>query len=325
MTGFRKKTLNEIAEMICGTESENFIYRSSSKLTAFFEDCDMEIFRHDGSTRSWWVENVLKEVINQPSDNSVLPGQGFQTVIQVLMDLADHTENDSERHAALAELNKSLAREGLEAFYATDNLCYIRNVKTGEEGRPGPVVDRALSTDELDRRARLESYIDAASEDDLIENVILPLLQTLRFQRISVTGHRDKSMEFGNDLWMKYRLPTGHWIYFGLQVKRGKIDAKARTRNENVGEVYNQITMLLGHVIFDPDINKKRLVDHMIIVSGGEITKQAKHWLGQKLDDSQRSQILFMDRDDILHLFIVHNVPMPNLASVGVFDDDLPF
>ena len=67
-------------------------------------------------------------------------------------------------------------------------------------------MDRALSRDELDRRARLEDFINAASEDDLTEKVMLPLLQTLGFQRISITGHRDKAMEFGKDIWMKYRL-----------------------------------------------------------------------------------------------------------------------
>ncbi len=93
-------------------------------------------------------------------------------------------------------------------------------------------------------------------------------------------------MEFGKDLWMKYCLPTGHWLYFGLQVKRGKIDATAKTKNENVATIHRQLTMMLGHEIFDPDINKKRLVDHALIVAGGEITKQAKHWLGERLDAS---------------------------------------
>ena len=125
-------------------------------------------------------------------------------------------------------------------------------------------------------------------------------------------------------MWMKYRLPTGHWLYFGLQIKRGKIDSSARTSNENMAEVYHQIRMMLGHPVFDPDINKKRLVDHAIIIAGGEITKQAKHWLGERLDASQRSQILFMDRNDILHLFVVHNVSMPDEDGDGA-NDDIPF
>ena len=227
------------------------------------------------------------------------------------MDRADHSETDPERHHALAELNTTLARERLEAFYAEDRVCYIRSTKTGEKGGPDPILNRALSEDEIERRRQVDLFVKAASEDEITENVIVPLLQALGFQRISVAGHKDKAMEFGKDLWMKHRLPTDHWLYFGIQVKRGKIDAGARTNNENIAEVHRQVTMMLSHPIFDPDINKKRLVDHAIIVAGGEITKQAKHWLGEKLDASQRSQILFLDRTDLLHLFVVHNVPMP--------------
>ena len=285
----------------------------------------MEQYVHDGSTRKWWVASVLDEILSQPADDYALPNRGFQTVIQVLMDLADGTEVDPHRKSALAELNTTLAREGLEAFYADDNRCYVRNTKTGSIGKPMPVVDRALSKDELERRRRLEVFIDGASEDDLTEKVIFPLLQTLRFQRISMAGHTDKVMEFGKDLWMKHRLPTGHWLYFGLQVKRGKIDASASSRNENVAEIHNQITMMLGHEIFDPDINKKTLVDHAFIIAGGQITKQAKHWLGERLNASQRSQILFMDRSDILHLFVIHDVPMPDEKAGDAFNDEVPF
>lgn len=328
----RKRTINEIADMICGNfeqESSLFQYRSSSYLSEFFEECDMEQFVHDGSTRKWWVAGVLDEILKQPSHDLSLPSPGFQTVIQVLMDQADSQNESGDRTGALKQLNQSLAREGLEAFYAEDNLCYLRNTKTGTVGKPGPVVDRALSKEELIRQRRLETFITEASEDELTEKVLLPLLQALRFRRISISGHKDKALEFGKDLWMKYHLPTGHWLYFGLQVKRGKIDATARSKNQNVAEIHNQITMMLDHPIFDPDVNKKRLVDHAIIVSGGEITKQAKHWLAERLNASQRSQILFMDRTDILHLFIVHNVPMPDEDKEQNFDvdfdDEIPF
>ena len=325
MAGFRKRTVHEIADMICGNESEYFKYRSSSYLSEFFEDCDLEQYVHDGSTRKWWVAGVLEEILGHPADDSALPSQSFQTVVQVLMDLADAAEKDPHRRAALKDLNTTLAREGFEAFYAEDNCCYVRNTRTGSVGRPGPVVNRALSREEVERRVRLEAFMDRASEDDLTDQVIFPLLQGLGFQKISVAGHKDKSMEFGKDLWMKYRLPTGHWLYFGVQVKRGKVDAAARTKNENIAGIHGQIVMMLGHELFDPDINKKTLVDHAFIVAGGEITKQAKHWLGERLNASQRSQIMFMDRSDILHLFVVHNVPMPNKHLGYMPLDDIPF
>ncbi len=317
----RKKTINELADMVCGNSDavSNFKYRSSSYLTEFFEDCDMEQFRHDGSTRKWWVAEVLNQVIQEPKDETALPSHAFQTVIKVLMDKADAENDDPDRTAALAVLNISLAREGLEAFYADDNCCYLRNTRTGSEGTLLPSLSRSLSVEERRKKRRLEDFLDQASEDDLIENVLLPLFQTLQFQRVSATGHKDKALEYGKDLWMKYLLPTGHWLYFGLQAKKDKVDAAGKS-DANVAEILNQTSMMLGHQIFDPDINKRRLVDHAIIASGGEITKQAKNWLGERLDASQRSQILFMDRTDIVNLFITHNVPLTNEETETISD-----
>ena len=81
--------------------------------------------------------------------------------------------------------------------------------------------------------------------------------------------------------------------------------------------------MMLGHEIFDPEIGKRVLVDHAFIVAPGEITKAARNWLGNKLDASKRSQILFMDRADILNLYVVANLPLPSGAvAVGDFTDD---
>jgi hypothetical protein len=72
--------------------------------------------------------------------------------------------------------------------------------------------------------------------------------------------------------------------------------------------------MMLGHEILDPEIGKRVLVDHAFIVAGGEITKQARIWIGNELDASKRSQILFMDRNDILNLFVVTKLPLPSAA-----------
>ncbi len=131
---------------------------------------------------------------------------------------------------------------------------------------------------------------------------------------------------------MKYTLPTLHVLYFGIQVKKGKLDSAGMSKegSSNVAEILNQVTMMLGHEIFDPEVNRRVLVDHAFIVAGGEITKQARNWLGNKLDASKRSQVMFMDRDDILNLFIVTNLPLPKGAlppakKQSIFDDDVPF
>ena len=63
--------------------------------------------------------------------------------------------------------------------------------------------------------------------------------------------------------------------------------------------------------------------------AGGEVTKAARNWLGNKLDAAKRSQIMFMDRDDILNLFVVTNLPLPDGAMPpppDPFDDGtIPF
>jgi len=89
--------------------------------------------------------------------------------------------------------------------------------------------------------------------------------------------------------------------------------------------------MMLAHEIFDPETNRRVLVDHAFIVAGGEITKAARNWLGNALDASKRSQIMFLDREDILSLFVVTNLPLPAGALPpspdpwGTTGDEPPF
>jgi len=329
---FKARTLNKLAAMICGdypAETTFFRYRSSSYLTEFFQDCDTD-YVHDGSTRSRWVASVLEQILDGPQETALAPPATFLTVIRTLMDRSDAVHEGHDRPGALALLNVELAREGYEAFYAEDGLCYLRHTKTNTVATGPANPHRPLSKAEADKRAALAGWLDTASEDQLIEEVLLPLFRQLGFKRITAAGHKDKALEYGKDVWMKFTLPTTHVLYFGIQAKRGKLDAAGMTKNANVAEILAQIRMMLGHKLFDPEINKRVLVDHAIIVAGGEITKAARNWLGEQLDTSARSQILFMDREDILDLHVVNNVPLPDalvpkpkLASE--LDDEIPF
>lgn len=322
---FKSRTLSQLADMICGNfpaETTFFRYRSSSLLTQFFYDADTD-YAHDGSTRSHWVSSKLEEILQGPQENPLAPPSLFQSVIKTLMDPSDAINEGPDRPGALAHLNNVLAREGYEAFYGDDRICYLRHVKTNTVAVSVNLM-RPLSKADIEKRTQLTAYLDRASEDELIENVLLPMFRHLGFRRVTAAGHKDKALEYGKDVWMKFTLPTTHVLYFGLQAKRGKLDAAGKTQNANVAEVLAQIRMMLGHEVFDPEINKRRLVDHAIIVSGGEITKQARNWLGEQLDASSRSQILFMDREDILDLFVAHNILLIDSQS-GASPDEMPF
>jgi hypothetical protein len=329
---FKERTLMQVADMICGnfeSESSFFRYRSSNYLTEFFRDCDID-YVHDGSTRNYLVAETLRKILAEPQSNANTPPETFSRVIRTLMDRGDAVNEGAARERALALLNAALAREGFEAFYAPDKQCYLRHVATNTVAAPPPNPHRPFSMAELKRREQMIAYLDEASEDELIEEVLLPLFRQLGFHRVTAAGHKDKALEYGKDVWMKFTLPTQHVLYFGLQAKKGQLDAAgvSKAANMNVAEVHNQVTMMLGHEIFDPEIGKRVLVDHAFIVAGGEITKAARNWLGNKLDASKRSQVLFMDRDDILNLFVITNLPLPRGAlpeAEPSDDDDLPF
>lgn len=330
---FKHRTLSQIADMICGNgggEVNYFRYRSSSFLTEFFQDCETD-YRHDGSTRSAWVADVLQKILAEPWPDANTPPESFLLAIKMLMDKGDATNEAQNREGALAVLNAALVREGFEAFYAEDGLCYLRHVATNQVAKPAPNPHRPFSIAELKKREQLSTYLAGASEDELIQEILLPLFRQLGFHRVSVAGHRDKALEYGKDIWMRYTLPTQHILYFGLQVKKGKLDAAGMSKADtaNIAEIHNQALMMLGHEIFDPEIGRSVLVDHAFIVAGGEITKAARNWLGNKLDASLRRQIIFMDRDDILNLFVVTSLPLPAgalPAAVSQADtDDLPF
>jgi len=281
-------------------------------ITEFFQDLDTG-WTHDGSTRHRWVADVLESMLAEPHDGPTHPPEVFCRLIDQLMSPSDAMNEGPDRPNALRQLNDVLVREGFEAFYAEDKHCYLRHVGTRTVTVPQANPHRPLTSAEVTRRQQLAAYLDRCSEDELIEQVLLPLFRQLGFHRITAARHKDKALEYGKDVWMRYTLPTQHMLYFGIQAKKGKIDASAVTKagNANVAEVHNQVLMMLAHEIFDPETNKRVLVDHAFIVAGGEITKAARNWLGHALDDSKRSQIMFMDRDDILNLYVVTNLPLP--------------
>lgn len=324
MVKFKSRNLKEIAECIIG-DKQYFKYLSSSYITRFFEDCDLD-FVHDGSTRWAWTSEKLEEILKEPTPSNTLPNV-FVHVLRMLMEKADSTDDDPTREKALDTLNKPLNREGFEAFYAEDNILYIRHIGSKTISKPLENPHRPFTEKEIQKRQSLIQYLEISSEDHLIEEILLPLFRLLGFQRITAAGHKDKALEYGKDIWMKYILPTQHILYFGIQVKKGKLDSSGATKtgNKNIAEIYDQTLMMLGHEVFDPEMNRRVLVDHAFIIAGGDITKAARNWLGNKLDANKRSQIIFMDREDIINLFTVNSIEVPNFNIIENEENFLPF
>jgi len=101
------------------------------------------------------------------------------------MDTRDALNEDALRPQALAQLNDVLAREGFEALYGEDRHCYLRHLGSDTvtvlQVNPHPPLTPA----ETQRRTAVNAYLDTCSEDELIEDVLLPL-----FRQLGLPHHR---------------------------------------------------------------------------------------------------------------------------------------
>ncbi len=254
---FKRRNLEALGVLICGNlgsddprpgeEPRYFPYRSSSYITEFFQELDTE-WTHDSSfTRHRWVADVLEAMLAEPHDGPARPPDIFCRVIDHLMSPSEAMNEGADRPNALRQLNDVLTREGFEAFYAEDRHCYLRHLGSSTVSLLQANPHRPFTAAETKRRQELAAYLGTCSEDELIEEVLLPLFRQLGFHRVTAAGHKDKALEYGKDIWMRYTLPTQHYLYFGLQAKKGKIDASGVTKpgHAGIGEIHHQALMML--------------------------------------------------------------------------------
>lgn len=154
---FKDRNLRALAEMVIG-DADYFPYRSSSYITRFFEECDMD-FVHDGSTRWAWASDRLSELLAEPQPGPNLLPERFVHVLRILMHKSDAEGNDPDRELALEAMNKPLSREGYEAFYGEDNLLYVRHIGTKAISIAAN-PHRPFTPKELERREQLIKFLD---------------------------------------------------------------------------------------------------------------------------------------------------------------------
>ena len=107
----KPSVLDNLSLMICGDEPyTNFPYRSSSYLTGFFRGIDLD-YQHDGSTRRYWVTEVLEELNDKPSLESGFPSLELKKVIEHLLDPTHFINLD--QNFALEQVNQLLKSQSL--------------------------------------------------------------------------------------------------------------------------------------------------------------------------------------------------------------------
>ena len=99
-----ESTLDKIAGFICGNDEANPEYRSSSKLTAFFQRAGLSQFVHDGSTRQRWVLERLRECNREQ----------MAVVLKRLASPREYAGDREKTKSALVQLNDILYVEGFK-------------------------------------------------------------------------------------------------------------------------------------------------------------------------------------------------------------------
>jgi len=99
-------TLEQLAELICGDGDRFPQYRTGGQLTRFFQNVGFSNYRHDGTTRKWWVLNVLQQ----------LTDRNLSAVILRLADPKEYAGNREQVAQAITRLNELLNLEGKQVI-----------------------------------------------------------------------------------------------------------------------------------------------------------------------------------------------------------------
>lgn len=130
-----ESTLDKISSFICGNEESHPVYRSSSKLTGFFERAGLPQFIHDGSTRQRWVLDCLKECNREQ----------LAIVLKRLVSPREYSGNREVIKSALIQINEILYVEGfklkligMEPKFETITVDFSEDGESVESLKPLP-------------------------------------------------------------------------------------------------------------------------------------------------------------------------------------------
>jgi|CryGeyStandDraft_6_1057127.scaffolds.fasta_scaffold107691_2 hypothetical protein len=120
----KPSVIDKLALMICGDSPFNYFpYRSSSNLTLFFREIDLD-YRHDGSTRKYWVSSVLEELNKKPPMVTDLPSVEIKNVIENLLSPVQFMENPTADHQKAVDAVRVLLK-------SQQNLTVVKDSNTG--------------------------------------------------------------------------------------------------------------------------------------------------------------------------------------------------
>lgn len=278
MVQLKPNILNQLSRFICGDDYEYFVYRSSSKLTDFFQEIGLN-YHHDGSTRRYWVTNVLTE-INGTSE--------IDNVIKNLLDFSNFTDfNDANtRHCqAIDKVNQILKSENLEI---------IRDKKTNTVTLSNTTINfisTSTSPEKVSKVVTFSPSVFKIPDTHLVNNCVAVMMPfNMEFDKVYETIKKACS-----NLDMTYRRADDFWKdsviiqdIFELICRSSIVIVDFSGKNENVfyeagiahtlGKNVIPITQNLNDIPFDLRHHR-----HLVYLSNGEGLEDLRNGLEARL------------------------------------------
>ena len=155
----------------------------------------------------------------------------------------------------------------------------------------------------------LELFLAKAGEDDFTNILLVPLLRHIGFINAEAKGHRDRTLEYGQDIRrMKLQIPTGHWLYFSAQVKTGDIHTKNTEHERHVSLIIQQTMTQLNWEMPDPEIGRNVKPDHVLLITSGFISEAAKQYIFRH-ELTQNRRLLLLEKETLIRLCDKEGLP----------------
>jgi hypothetical protein len=158
-----------------------------------------------------------------------------------------------------------------------------------------------------------KEIIQNMNEDRLCLEVLIPLLQAIKFSDVTYT--HGGAGEQGKDIvcWKEDEL--GSRRNYALVVKAVKVTGKAKVAKGTAGEIITQIQQCFGEPYLDPITSEPQLVHQCWVISNQEISKEAEKAIRSGITPATLDRnVQFIDGDR-LWLYIEKYMPLSAIWS----------
>ncbi|MFQ5815560.1 MAG: hypothetical protein ACE5G7_03590 [Candidatus Hydrothermarchaeaceae archaeon] len=223
--------------------------------------------------------NVVQEAVEVRHQDP-----GFEEHAEFSLPASLLTMSDSEREQAMEQIARERLEQEWQAILGQKQPLYITE-------------------------DRLRGFLANASRGEFVQAILVPLLRQMGFERVRQGRGEGCALEFGRDIErVKFRLPTGQYLYFAVQVEAGEVDPSAYNSLQ-IEVILNQMRAAFERPIFDYDLYTNVYVDQAMLVASGGITKLARVYLQGSLQREKGRNVAFMDQDDLVELCKQNGLP----------------